>query len=308
MSCRCAILLCFLLAATGCGAESMHSSGDSAPAEMIVAQTPGDAEVGPSEELSEPEIDASTAPGVAAASIPAIVGQQHSRKIVYRSELSLRVASLTTAVHEVTNLVTQAGGFVAQSSLSGVVGNARTGRWVVRIPAEAFGKTLESLAALGELERQSTNSQEVTAEFYDLEARIRNKTREEERLLEHLNASAPKLEDILRLEQELSRVRGEIEQMEGRKRVLADLTSLTTVTINMVEAVEFVAAVKVLDPTFASRIVETWTDTIGSLRNAAEAAVLMIVATAPWLLVLGLPAWLTVRIFRRRRLSTASPS
>jgi hypothetical protein len=103
-------------------------------------------------------------------------------------------------------------------------------------------------------------------------------------------------------------VRGEIEQMQGRKRVLADLTSLTTITINMVEAVEFVAAVEIPAPTFVSRIVETWTDAVGTLRNAAEAVVLLIVAAAPWLLVLGMPAWLTVRIFRRRRLSTASPS
>jgi hypothetical protein len=308
MSYRCALLLCLLFATIGCGAESMHDSRSSASAETMFAPTPDDAAVGPSEERSEPEIDASTAQGVAAESTPANVGQQHTRKIVYRSDLSLRVASLTMAVQEMTNLVTQAGGFVAQSSLSGVVGNSRTGRWVVRIPAESFGKTLDSLAALGELERQSTNSQEVTAEFYDLEARIRNKTREEERLLEHLNASAPKLDDILRLEAELSRVRGEIEQMQGRKRVLADLTSLTTITINMVEAVEFVAAVEIPAPTFVSRIVETWTDAVGTLRNAAEAVVLLIVAAAPWLLVLGMPAWLTVRIFRRRRLSTASPS
>ena len=107
----------------------------------------------------------------------------------------------------------------------------------------------------------------------------------------------------MKLEKELSRVRGEIEQMQGRRRVLADLTSLTTVTINMVEAVEFVAAVEVPEPTFGSRVFETWTDTIESLRTAAESVVLMIVAVAPWLLVLGTPVWLTVRIVRRRRLS-----
>ena len=302
MSCRCAILLCYLSAMIGCGAEPMYDSESSALAETVVAQAPSDAGIEPSHKTSVPTSDNPSAPG-AAASAPTSSSQQYVRKIIYRSELTLRVASLTTAVQNMTELVTRAGGFIAESNLSGVVGNSRTGRWVVRIPAEAFGKTVESLAALGEIERQSTTSQEVTAEFYDLEARIRNKTREEERLLEHLNASTSKLDEILKLEKELSRVRGEIEQMQGRKRVLTDLTSLTTVTINMVEAVDFVAAVEVPGPTFGSRIIDTWTSTIERLQTAAQAVVLLIVAAAPWALVLGTPVWLTVQMIRRRRAS-----
>ncbi len=301
MSCRCAIFLCYLSAMIGCGAESMSDSGSSAPAETIVAHAPNDAGIEPSHRTGAQESDSSSEPETTAASAPTSSGQQHSRKIIYRSELTLRVASLTTAVRKMTELVTRSGGFIAESNLSGVVGNSRTGRWVVRIPTEAFGKTVELLSALGEIERQSTTSQEVTAEFYDLEARVRNKTREEERLLEHLNASTSKLDEILKLEKELSRVRGEIEQMQGRQRVLTDLTSLTTVTINMVEAVEFVAAVEVPDPTFSSRIVDTWTSTIDTLQTTAQAVVLLIVAAAPWMLVLGIPAWLTVQIVRRRR-------
>ena len=87
--------------------------------------------------------------------------------------------------------------------------------------------------------RNHVGSQDVTEEYVDLEARIRNKREEEKRLLKHLADSTGKLEDILAVEKELSRVRGEAEQMEGRLRFLADRAELSTVTIEASEWKDF---------------------------------------------------------------------
>jgi tellurite resistance protein len=62
----------------------------------------------------------------------------------------------------------------------------------------------------------NSDAQDVTEEFYDVDARLRNKRVEEQRLVEHLKKSTARLQDILAVEREISRVRGEIEQMEGR--------------------------------------------------------------------------------------------
>ena len=86
---------------------------------------------------------------------------------------------------------------------------------------------------LAELQNRNEDSQEVTAEFYDVQVRIRNKQREEERLLEHLADSTGDLEDILTVEKEIARVRTEVEQLQGRLRVLQDQTSLSTVTLRI---------------------------------------------------------------------------
>ena len=84
-------------------------------------------------------------------------------------------------------------------------------------------------------QKNTTDSQDVTEEYYDVEARIKNKRVEEERLLKHLEQSTGKLEDILKVEKEISRVRGEIERQQGRLQYLDKLSALTTVTITLHE-------------------------------------------------------------------------
>ena len=71
-------------------------------------------------------------------------------------------------------------------------------------------------------------------------ARIKNKQVEEQRLQDLLKKATGKLSEILQVEKELSRVRGEIEQLQGRIRVLANLSSLTTITLTMREIKDYV--------------------------------------------------------------------
>src|SRR5262249_42003483 len=153
------------------------------------------------------------------------------RKIIYNAEIELVVKSLAGAEREMMKLVQASGGYVAENDLSNQSGARGQGSWKVRVPVDAFDAFLEGVARLGELQRVHRDSQDVSMEYYDVEARISNKQQEEKRLLKHLADSTGKLEDILNVERELSRVRGEVEQMQGRLRFLADQTTLSTVTI-----------------------------------------------------------------------------
>jgi hypothetical protein len=119
-------------------------------------------------------------------------------------------------------------------------------------------------------------------EYYDLEAQIANKQQEEKRLLKHLDESTGKLEDILRVENELSRVRGEVEQMQGRIRYLANLTALCTVTVKASELEDFTPPVQ---PTFAIQVGRTFKDSVALLTTFVKGLVLIVVALAPWLLL-----------------------
>ena len=103
------------------------------------------------------------------------------------------------------------------------------------MPVDRFDAFVGQVSRLGEVRTSHVGSQDVTEEFFDLEARIRNKQEEEKRLLKHLADSTGKLEDILKVESELSRVRGEVEQMQGRLRFLANRADLSTVTITATE-------------------------------------------------------------------------
>ena len=154
---------------------------------------------------------------------------------------------------------------------------------------------MDAVKKLGELQRIHQDSQDVTEEFYDVRARLANKRVEEARLIAHLKQSTSKLTDILAVERELSRVREEIERMEGRLRVLTDQTDLTTVTVSIQEVQRYIPAERTA---FGAMIGRTFRGSLNRMGDLARAIVLAIVALAPWLLVgllLGYPLWLLLR-------------
>ena len=99
------------------------------------------------------------------------------------------------------------------------------------------------------------------------------------------------------MEREIARVRGEIERMEGRLRVLGDLTALATVTISIREVKDYVPP---LAPTYADRVTQNWQGSLSALTQTGQAISLGVVAAIPWLVALVVPAGLLRAVLRRR--------
>lgn len=250
------------------------------------------------------EAPASTAQGKDAAGKPPAAGEQPAavpRKIIYTASIELVVEDFAQAERDLLQLVKAQQGFVARSDTRGNPGSQRTGTWTVRIPVEHFEAFLEAAAQLGQLERSNTDSQDVTEEYYDLEARLKNKRVEEARLLQHLEKSTGKLEEILQVEKEISRVRGEIEQLQGRVQRLTNLTTLTTITVTIQERKGYVPPTA---PSFGTTVRRTFERSVLNVREFGEGFVLVAVALTPWLPVLavgGVPLWMWRRRRARRR-------
>ncbi|MFT4555253.1 MAG: hypothetical protein ACI92S_000583 [Planctomycetaceae bacterium] len=235
--------------------------------------------------------------------VAAVVGEPaalQKRKIIFNATIALRVDDLDEAFDQLFRLVEQSGGYISSSSAHGNAGSARSSEWTMRIPGGRFSGFTKSVAGLGEVVTNAMTSQEVTAEFHDLEARIRNKQQEEKRLQDYLDNSTAKLEDILKVEKEITRVRGEVESMQGRMRVLADLTSLSTVTVRMSEVVDFVPPLLASEPAFGDQIASTWASTVDSMAEFGQSAVLLAIRVLPWFVVFGIPVGVIFSLFRRR--------
>jgi hypothetical protein len=230
-----------------------------------------------------------------------------SRKIIYDGEVDLVVESVDPIAKQVSTLVQDAHGFIAEMNVTGSPGSRRSMHWRVRIPVEQFDSFVDAVIALGELERHNRTSQDVTEQYYDLAARIKNKKNEEQTLNKILQERSGKLEDVLKVEIELSRVRGEIEQLEGKIRVLENLSSLATLTLNVREREKYAPPPPVVAD-FSTQIARTWTDSMLSLVNLGKSLVLWVVSWAIWipfLLVGVILAWVLlrwlVRVFVRNR-------
>jgi hypothetical protein len=222
------------------------------------------------------------------------------RRIIYNATLDLVVESLPRFEERLIQLTEVSGGFIASQDINSQTHAQPSGTWKVRVPVDRFPGFLKGLEKLGEAQRNHVDSQDVSQEYYDLEARIANKQQEEKRLIRHLDDSTGKLEDILAVEREISRVRGEVEQMQGQLRFLANLSVLSTVTITASEIQNYKPPVA---PTFATEIARTFAASLEQLTNFGKALVLAVVALAPWLPLILLVLLITWRLVRLRRSS-----
>jgi hypothetical protein len=223
-----------------------------------------------------------------------------ARKIIYTATIDLNVTDFPKAVLTLESLVKSEKGYLAQSEVQGTPGSPQSGRWQCRVPVDRFEPFRQAVEKLGELQKSLSQADDVSEEYYDLEARIKNKKVEEARLLKHLEESTAKLKDTLEVERELSRVREEIERQEGRIRLLSNLSTMTTVTVTMHALTHFTPP---SEPTFQASISRTFSDSVARLVDFGKAVVLAIVAITPWipLLVLGaLLLWLVLYLLVRR--------
>lgn len=230
------------------------------------------------------------------------------RRLIYTAQLHLVVESFAEVETQIPQLVAKHGGFLSQVTVDRTSGEYRSGHWQVRIPVDQFELFLDQLSSLGIPHSRSQSAQDVTEEFVDLQARIANKRRLEKRILELLEKSGDAIKDVIEVERELARVRGEIEQMEGRLRYLTDRTDLTTIDVYARAASDYVPPQAM---SFAGRVKFAWNTSLAMLHEFFTRLGVFIVYLIPWvvagLVIIGPLLWLIRRRQRHRVMSTVKP-
>ncbi|MEW5960769.1 MAG: DUF4349 domain-containing protein [Chloroflexota bacterium] len=161
---------------------------------------------------------------------------QGPRVIIYTGDMALVVKDTRAAVNDIAVLAGEQGGYVSASNIY-QAGEVPRGSVTIRIPAETYQDTLTKLRALAvRVERENTNTQDVTEEYTDLEARKTNLEFTEAALQQLLEERqrVGSTSDILEVYRELTNIRGQIEQIEGRMRYLANQSALSTITIELI--------------------------------------------------------------------------
>lgn len=157
------------------------------------------------------------------------------RKIIYNVAMHLIVKDTDEAFAGIQRLAKEMGGFVSESNVWRE-DTFRRGTITIRVPVGQLDDALAQLRALAlDVESENIDSQDVTEEFVDLGARLTNERRTEAELLELLESRSEtgKTQDILEVHRELSNVRAQIEQIQGRMRYLENLSDMATVWITV---------------------------------------------------------------------------
>jgi hypothetical protein len=220
-----------------------------------------------------------------------------NRSIIHTGTITMRVEHPDQAAGEVSVLAIGANGFVAADQRSND-GSRSEARVVVRVPADKFDSTLDSISHIrgGNQEGRSVDTQDVTEQMVDLDVRIANGQASVDRV-RALMARAQTIAEIVSLESELARREGDLESLKARKAKLDDTTALSTITAVLLGPDAKAAPTK-SKIGFVAGLVAGWRAFVGSM----QILLTLLGALLPWLLAIGLllAAFLAVRRRSRR--------
>ena len=145
----------------------------------------------------------------------------------------------------------------------------------------------------GTVDREKITTEDVTKAYADLETRLSVMRKTEERLRDLLSSRTGDLGEVLQVERELSRVIGEIEQLQGERRYYDRRVAISTIEIDLYETGA------ALRPSVFAPVGEALAASLSVLAFSAGVLIYVLVFLAPWLLV-SVPIWLGVRKFKRR--------
>jgi len=231
------------------------------------------------------------------------------RMIVRSARMSLIVKDTEESLSQIKGIVTSLGGYVADTRLWREAEQLR-GSVSVRVPAESLDDALSKFKALAvRVESESSKSQDVTEEYTDLSARLRNLEATEQELLELLKTvreKTGKAEDILAVYRELTDIRGQIEQLKGRMQYLEKTSDMASVTIELIPDV-LAQPISVGGWRPSATLAGALRALLHAVRFIADAAIWIIFFVLPVVVILLIP-FVVIWFFWRRRKKRKKPA
>lgn len=290
--------LALLAAACGGGAGDDDDDGRFATGDGFAGaatSAPGGNNMGVAPQASDRDDSSSEATGGGGGSTSAL--GQLDRKIIFTAEMRLTAEDVGGAFNRASTLARANGGYIGSSSFSNPSEpDRRSANLTIRVPVANYESLLASLRGMDgvTVHSEGSNSTEVTEQYTDLSSRLRNLERTEQQYLDLL-AKATTIDDILTVQDRLSGVREQIEQIQGRLNVLDDMTDFATIDITLSPVAARAEEPKSGPPSLAEAWESSWERSLEIARYAAAAGV-VIAVTAAWLIV---PLALVIIVGRR---------
>lgn len=281
-------------------APAADSGGDAASvAEIMTASDGVDMDTIASEENSDAAADDTAYDNATAGSELSLQASGlQNRKIIREATIQLEAEDVTTALNQATALSVRVGGYTMGSTSWQEAEDRQFASFSFAVPVTRFEEAVEQARRLGKVTSENITSQDVTAQFVDVEARINNLEATAERVRGFL-ADAQDLKYILEVNRELSRIEGDLESLKGQQNVLKQRTSFSRIYLDITPPPVVPTTAEVLETVRVWSPLETFNSALDVLVNVAKAGA----DVAIWLAVIGLPiaiiVWVIWKMLRR---------
>ena len=208
------------------------------------------------------------------------------RQVVRTGTLTVKVANVEEAERQVTNKVRSWRGYVENTESSDLESEHPTMTMVVRMPEDRFDDAMREFEKLGIRTSKTISGEDVTAQIVDMQARLKNLRAQEETYRQILRQTR-RVGEVLQVQQEISRIRGEIESMDAEMQSLKKLAALSTITLTLEQR----PAGKPAEDHDSGWAADAWANATGALGTAFKA----ISTAAIWMFVYS-PIWLPIVI------------
>jgi hypothetical protein len=232
--------------------------------------------------------------------------QPQERMIIKNGEMRLLVEDTDIAIDQVTQIAADNGGYVL-SSQAWSVGWGKSASMTIAVEAENFDLVMRRLRDISlEVLHESASGQDVSAEYVDLQSRLRNLESTRDRLRAFLE-EAQTVQEALAVNQELANIEAQIEQVVGRMTYLSGRAAFSTINISLEMPAPTPTPTLTPTPTptpapwsLGPKFQQATETQVRTFHSLTEALTWIVIVPGPYLVVLGLIGYGVWRLTRRR--------
>lgn len=281
-----ALLVCIAVAlAAGCvSSHAVSSTSASVPADYAYSSEKATLSGSGVARIAGDQIPSPAAPN------SVNYGKGADIKIIKTADVTIETSNITGAVGVLAGIATNAGGYVSSSYTGTSYYTRLSGSVVLRVPASQFDNVLSGVKAIGTVKSVSTQSQDVTSEYVDTEAKI-NAYKNQLAQYNVIMKNATDTKDVLAVQQQIDTVQSELDRATGQMKYLSNRIDYATISVSLQEpepvggsgSHDFVAAIN---------------DGIAGFFGVIDGIIVLIITIIP-LIVIGGAAYAGYRYYRK---------
>ncbi len=291
-----AALLVFALCA--CGSADTASSAPAASYDMAVTEADYPAEV---EEYGGFAVTGGTQLESGSGAAP----EGSPEKLIYSASATVETTEFDGTIEKLSALVEQYGGFVESSSVNGSnyytqsrgYSSTRYASYVIRVPSDKFSALMGSLSTLGNVPYSHTYTENITAQYYDTDARLTAYQTQEARLLEMMEA-AKTVEDLIAIEEKLTELRYQIESLQSTLKNWDRQVAYSTLDLEVQEVIEYTPESRM---SYGQELALALTNGLKRTGEFFKDLLLAIVGALPALVILAVVLAILIPVWKKRR-------